>query len=231
MKGLRNDTRVGIAPTARNYLSSYVTAPISFSLDLVPLEPKEAANWLQTASEPDEFALLAILASELAFWYWLSVGDGFHVTKGNMVPLTGILAHLDELSQYTLATLGYRLYRDRSIYWAYKRNAGKYVGSANYSKARAINVRSTLVTCAGLHIPAHVTNDILENVLRRLSINENAGEKGIPPHLHELSAKLASKQFATEPAWFTAYSEPDSFIVGYAGYQQFTGLLQSLPLT
>ena len=214
---------VGFAPTARNYLSSYIDSPPSFTLDFQPIESSESSAWMPVTSELEQFALLALLASELGFWYWLTDGDGFHVTKGNVTPLAGVIATMQSDFKQALASLGYRLHRNRAEYWSFKKNAGRYVGSINYGDAHEISYRCSLVAAAGFGLPCTSVVQVIGDVYRRLSINEHAGEKGIPTIVHEKAHALVGGAPTVEPDWCMSLDAIDSLINDAQSYVDSAG--------
>ena len=95
--------------------------------------PGGGAHRLRFAEQDDFHRVLLLLASDLFFAYWRTVGDGFHVTKANVLdfPLTPRL--MDATSAQLRSAK--RLWAKRSEFIKTKLNAGQPTHSYDFSKA------------------------------------------------------------------------------------------------
>ncbi|PHR62671.1 MAG: hypothetical protein COA47_02895 [Robiginitomaculum sp.] len=84
------------------------------------------------SSKRDFYRALLILSSDLFFDYWRTIGDGFHVTKGNILNFP-LHDHLDEVVFPKLTTTQ-RIWADRDKYRKTKLNSGKITSSYDFSK-------------------------------------------------------------------------------------------------
>lgn len=111
--------KLHVGAVARNY--------IGFREDHV-----SSTHQLCFSSKRDFYRALLILSSDLFFDYWRTIGDGFHVTKGNILnfPLHN---HLDEVVNSKLATTK-RVWAAREIHKKSKLNSGKMTFSYDFSK-------------------------------------------------------------------------------------------------
>lgn len=74
-----DDRTVFVGPTAYNFLNVFLKPPCKlFGKDLVLSE--HPLHVLTCASRQDALAVFAMLSSHLAYWWWHSHGDGFHVS-------------------------------------------------------------------------------------------------------------------------------------------------------
>ncbi len=111
-----------VAGVARNYIGS---RDLSGS----------GVHELGFTKREDFYSVLQILVSNLFLDYWLSVGDGFHLTKSALIDFLLHPALLDEIRS--------RLHRARSVwrtrkkYEKTKQNAGHTTRSFDFSKAFA----------------------------------------------------------------------------------------------
>jgi len=71
---------VVIKGTAYNWICSYDHIPPAFGKDAVPYVSKDL-KFIFERTEADQYCLLAMLNSRVAFWLWTVIGDGFHVTS------------------------------------------------------------------------------------------------------------------------------------------------------
>lgn len=75
---------------------------------------------------------LFILSSDLFFDYWRTIGDGFHVTKGNILNFP-LHDNLDEVVNFKLTTVQY-IWATRKKYKKTKLNSGKITFSYDFSR-------------------------------------------------------------------------------------------------
>lgn len=170
---------MGFSPSARNFVSAYRDPPLSLT------------DTLQTATSTDQGALALVRGEDVSasviatvgecfFNHWLTWGDGFHVTSGNISSFIILLERMPEKNLVLLRELGECLLARRNEAIAFKRNAGKYVGNFNFRGHAWLTRRSDLVLLAGLGVKWQYALAMFEHVQRVLVINEFAGEKSIP---------------------------------------------------
>ena len=202
------------ASAARNFVSVSLAPPPCLDADSIDEVPSTKSNRLPMASADAASVALASLAGELYFWYWLTRGDGFHVTSGN---ITDYLAALGTLPQPVFALLG-RLGRlldaRRNEALVFKKNAGKYVGNYNYRGLFHLTRRADLVTLAGLGIERETALRLFDYVQRTLAVNVFAGEKAIPAAVKSRYPRLGMPP-PEEPA---VLRDADAFIRGHYGF-------------
>jgi hypothetical protein len=117
--GTSERLRLFVAPVARNYIGVRDTGA-------------ENCNVFCFDDEESFLAALGIISSKLFFDYWLSVGDGFHLTKSNILsfPVTDRLyetvkLHRDEVRKY---------WQHRRRFEKVKLNNGKETRSFDFSE-------------------------------------------------------------------------------------------------
>ena len=84
-------------------------------------------------NDEDKYTFICIVASELFFEYWKTVGDGFHLTKFNIInfPVSNsVLKKAQSLNLYTKS-----IWERRENYKKIKLNAGKHVVSFDFNQA------------------------------------------------------------------------------------------------
>ena len=75
-----DDQLVFVGPTAYNFLNVFLRPPLPVLKKQVILS-ENPFHAIRCASAKDAFAVFAILTSHLAYWWWHTHGDGFHVSK------------------------------------------------------------------------------------------------------------------------------------------------------
>ena len=176
--------RLGYSTVARNFLSTYLEQPPVLGIDGTSLEAAPGSS-IALMSEDMTFAALASTAGDACFWYWLTRADGFHVTNWL---LNDFLTPLDSFPEENLKLLreaGKLLHRHRFSALVFKKNAGKFVGNYNYQKLTPLSRRADLLFLAGLGATFAESKELLAFVAQVRSINEAAGERGIPEELKE----------------------------------------------
>ena len=104
-----DEEAVFVGATAYNFLNVFLKPPRGV-LDGVPALSEHPLHVMQFSNREDAAAAFALLSSHLAYWWWLSTQDGFHVT-GRF--LAGLPFGADALSgtvRSALATCGERLW-------------------------------------------------------------------------------------------------------------------------
>ena len=174
--------KLSYSTVARNFLSTYLKPPPVIETDGSLSESAQRSS-IALSSEADVFAALACTSGDACFWYWLTRADGFHVTNWLLTDfLTPIeLFPADQLR--LLSYVGQLLHRYRFAALVFKKNAGKFVGNYNYQKLTALTRRADLLYFSGLGATFREAQDILAFVAQVRSINESAGERGIPEQL------------------------------------------------
>jgi hypothetical protein len=152
---------------------------------IVTLEavPSSKIGYLACRTEADRNVALASLAGEVYFWYWLTRGDGFHVTSWIIKDYLRCLDSIPERHFSLLAGLGQVLHNRRFEALVFKKNAGRFVGNFNYRGQFRLTRRADLLILAGLGLGREEALGVFDWVQRVLAINERAGEKAIPDHV------------------------------------------------
>ena len=112
--------RFVIASVARNY--------IGFRDEL-----DGSSNVLGFGSEGDFLTALGILSSRLFFEYWLTVGDGFHLTKSTILKFP-LAQHIEEEAQRLHPEIR-KMWRNRNRFEKTKLNNGRQTRSFDFSAA------------------------------------------------------------------------------------------------
>ena len=174
---------LGFSPTARNFISTYLEPPPTLDLDGRIIQDAASGSSLALASVELSRAALAVTSGTACFWYWLTRGDGFHVTSSLLSEYLSPLSELPSECQHKLKLIGELLHESRNAALVFKKNAGKYVGNFNYTSLDALTVRADLVFLAGLGASRSDADDLLAFSSLVRAINEAAGEKNIPQQI------------------------------------------------
>ena len=176
---------IGFSPTARNFISTYISTPPTFDANDNDLNRPLSKPPRDTMSNRRAFESLASTSGDACFWYWLTRSDGFHVTNWL---LADYLAPLDSFSiEYLeqLRIVGELLHEYRSGALVFKKNAGKFVGNYNYQHLITLTRRADLAFVAGLGGEWGDAQHLFSFVKRVRSINKAAGERGIPVEIKD----------------------------------------------
>ena len=184
--GKTSENAVLFSTTARNYLSAFLEPPPCLDEKTLNNEVSAKISSLYLNNDRERFAAYCACSGDFAFLYWLMVGDGFDVTKGNMTSISGLVQKLDTTTQEVLAQLGRQLDLRHYEGLSFKKNAAKYVGSFNYMSLKDITRRSDTLLLSALGVPKDAIFELFDWYVRILSINENLGEKGIPPEIRAM---------------------------------------------
>jgi hypothetical protein len=180
--GRRSGTyALSFAAAARNFISVFLATPPELDAETLRPAPKTELASVSLASGRVANAALAATSGSVFFWYWLTRGDGFHVTPGIVRSFLGILGALDDRALDLLDECGTLIHERRNECLVFKKNAGKYVGNFNYAPLAELGRAADEVLLASLGVSPQDREAIYEHVQRVLAINESAGEKGIPP--------------------------------------------------
>ena len=174
---------LGFSPTARNFISTYLEPPPTLDLDGRIIQDAASGSSLALASVELSRAALAVTSGTACFWYWLTRGDGFHVTSSLLSEYLAPLSELPSECQNKLKLIGELLHESRNAALVFKKNAGKYVGNFNYASLDTLTVRADLVFLAGLGASRSDADDLLAFSSLVRAINEAAGEKNIPQQI------------------------------------------------
>ncbi|MFV2051712.1 hypothetical protein [Aliiroseovarius sp. YM-037] len=109
-----------VAGVARNYIGIRAT-------------PGSGVHDLQFDSKDDALKAIAIISSDLFFDYWLSVGDGFHLTKSNILEFP-VHSALQQTLSARLPEF-HKTWRNRKKYQKSKLNSGHETKSYDFSDA------------------------------------------------------------------------------------------------
>ena len=214
-QGHRSRFKLSYSTVARNFLSTYLEPPPVIGTD-GSLSESEPRSSIALYSEADTFVALACTSGDACFWYWLTRSDGFHVTNWL---LTDFLAPTELFPADQLRLLSYvgkMLHRYRFAALVFKKNAGKFVGNYNYQKLTALTRRADLLYFSGLGATFREAQDILAFVAQVRSINESAGERGIPDELKNQFPSPNVEELLND----TGILEVDKRLSGLYGIQQ-----------
>ena len=75
-----DDHTLFVGPTAYNFLNVFMKPDIGMALEVNALS-EHALHAVKCSSRKDAFTVFAILSSHLAYWWWHTHGDGFHVSR------------------------------------------------------------------------------------------------------------------------------------------------------
>ena len=181
----RTESKLGFSPTARNFISTYIAPPPVLHADDGRALDNAQCGWVALPSDEKAFAALAITASDTCFWYWLTRGDGFHVTNWLLTDLLAPIASLPIDHVRRLAIIGELLHRHRYTALVFKKNAGKYVGNFNYQKLLSLTRKADIVFLSGLGADWIDIQELFAFVSLVRGINQEAGEKSIPTSVRE----------------------------------------------
>lgn len=92
---------VFVGSTAYNFLNVFLTPKRSIPLDARALS-ENPLHAVTCASSKDALAMFAILSSHLAYWWWHTHGDGFHVSNHFIAELP---FGLEDFNEEVIATL------------------------------------------------------------------------------------------------------------------------------
>ncbi|MDE0101198.1 MAG: Eco57I restriction-modification methylase domain-containing protein [Bryobacterales bacterium] len=222
-QGDEQHSALGFSPTARNFISTYLAPPPTLDLDGTVASDKRTGSMVTLPYPGIARAALAATSGVTCFWYWLTRGDGFHVTNTILTDFLAPLPHFSREQKHYLNVVGELIHRGRNSALVFKKNAGKYVGNYNYQSLPSLTLRGDLLFLAGIG----GTWDDIEELLRFCSlvraINEHAGEKNIPPSIRakfsiEESAPTVQETILRDvDAWLTAtYDVPSERITDTA---------------
>ena len=165
---------LGFSPTARNFISTYLEPPPTLDLDGRIIRDAASGSSLVLASVELSRAALAMTSGTACFWYWLTRGDGFHVTSSLLSEYLAPLSELPSECQHKLKLIGELLHESRNAALVFKKNAGKYVGNFNYTSLDTLTVRADLVFLAGLGASRSDADDLMAFSSLVRAINEAA---------------------------------------------------------
>ena len=181
--GPKAPTRMMHAQTALNFVSVFLSPPpLLRDSDFAELLLERQAE-IQVGNEDVARAGLAITVGEFYLWYWLTRGDGFHVTKWIMRDFLQVLEAVSASDFILLSRIGGLLDLRKSEALVFKHHASKYVGNYNYRSLAFLTRRADLLLMSALGLNKEQCLDLLDWVVRTLSVNALAGEKATPDRL------------------------------------------------
>ena len=181
----RGSFKLGFSPTARNFISTYIEPPpVLHPDDRSVLRPSQS-GWVSLHSKEEAFAALAITGGDTCFWYWLSRGDGFHVTNWLLDDLLTPVKTISDDHLHRLAIIGELLHNYRYSALVFKKNAGKYIGNFNYQKLSSLTRRADFVFLSGIGAEWADLRELFSFTSLVRGINRDAGEKNIPNSVKE----------------------------------------------
>jgi hypothetical protein len=159
-------SKVIVKGTAYNWICAYDHIPEGFDKNGNPFVSKELKTIIKPSIK-EEYFLLAVLNSRIAFWLWTVVGDGFHVTN-RLLDLLDFNLSLFEDEGYNLANLGYEFSTKIKDFSSYSVNSGKIITNYNHlNLLRLIDkIDSSLSTA--LHLPVEFPDYLIswyENII------------------------------------------------------------------
>lgn len=185
---------LGFSPSARNFVSAFCESPPCLDDTTLKCVDSSDQGALALIRREDVSPAMIAAVGECFFLFWLTWGDGFHVTSGNVSAFVRLLERIPERHFAILTSLGNCLWERRNEALAFKRNARKYVGNFNYRGHAWLTRRADLVLMAGLGLDRSLAQAVFDHVQGVLAINEFAGEKAIPD---AVKAKYQPKKIDT----------------------------------
>ena len=183
--GAQSAIKLGFSQTGRNFLSTFTEPPpVVDPINYDYLDSKNC-GWLRLPSRQRVLTALAASSGDTFFWYWLTRGDGFHLTSGILSDFLAPTNSFSEDHLSKLATLGGLIHEQRYTALVFKKNAGKYVGNYNYQKLLPLTRRADLVFLSGIGASWAELEDLVSYVSLVRSVNSEAGEKNIPSNLRD----------------------------------------------
>ena len=216
----RDYFKLGFSPTARNFISTYIEPPPVLRPDDRSIHGPSQSGWVNLHSKDEAFAALAVTGSDTCFWYWLTRGDGFHVTNWLLDDLLAPVRTIPRDHLHRLAIIGELLHNYRYTALVFKKNAGKFIGNFNYRKLSSLTRRADFVFLSGIGAGWPDLQELFSFVSLVRGINQDAGEKNIPtsikgrfvpPSLTDLSADRRLREI---DAWISSTYSIDFQIVG-----------------
>ena len=171
---------LGFSPTARNFISTYLAPPPTLEEDGTIIRDAKAGSSLTLATPGLALAGLAVTSGATCFWYWLTRGDGFHVTNALLYDYLAPLPEIGAQYQENLQIIGRLIHQRRNSALVFKKNAGKYVGNFNYQSLSPLTLRADLIYLAGIGANWIDVETLLSFSALVRVLNEAAGEKNIP---------------------------------------------------
>ena len=218
--GLRGESvKLGFSPTARNFISTYIEPPPVLHLDDRSVHVPSQSGWVALGSKEEAFAALAITGGDAGFWYWLTRGDGFHVTNWLLEDLVAPISSIPKDHLHRLAIIGEVLHNYRYSALVFKKNAGKYIGNFNYQRLSSLTRRADFVFLSGIGASWDDLKELFSFVSLVRGINQDAGEKNIPTSIKErfmpssLTDLLSDRRLREIDEWISSTYSIDFQIV------------------
>ena len=183
-------SRLGFSSTARNFISTYLEKPPVVAGNGIVSWDQDLSTSLVLPSPQHAAAALAATSGNVCFWYWLTRGDGFHVTNGVLSDFLAPLKSFDNDHKDKLQSIGELLHENRYSALVFKKNAGKYVGNYNYQSMTVLTIVADLIFLAGLGARWRDAEALSSFVSMIRSVNESAGEKNIPQTIKSQFAQV-----------------------------------------
>ena len=211
---------LGFSPTARNFISTYLESPPTLAEDGTIYPRPRTASSLALPTPSLAVAALAATSGAACFWYWLTRGDGFHVTNALLSDYLKPLSRLGTECQNRLEALGKLLHRRRNSALVFKKNAGRYVGNYNYRNMSELTVRADLIFLVGLGATWSDAENLLSFAALVRAVNEATGERNIPENIrnqfvaNELPRSCDEEQLVDIDEWLAlAFEVPIGQVV------------------
>ena len=196
-------TDVYVAPTAYNFLG------LAKAVELRPQRGEQLSenpyHHLRCRTKTDASCLYAILASNIAYWWWYVTGDGFHVNKSTleMLPVgEGVKA---EKVRNSLAALGEQIWQraqERSVR-SVNRGRVSYSFPVSQEKALCRKVDAILMRSLGLPIEwAREIENFNNAVVEAALFNNNEQiDQGKASMVLKVTQEIKHKSKVTKEEW------------------------------
>ena len=126
---------VGFKMIAMYYLSAYIDSPPAWMDGKRIEQPSEST--LNFESEEVRDIAFMLLSGRLAYWWWMTNGDDFHLTSGNLKSFP-IAPKQVEAIWTPLLALAKRLREEQPLHPSVTLNAGKVIGNYDMKRCRHI---------------------------------------------------------------------------------------------
>ncbi len=171
----RSGLPVGFKDIALYYLSVFVEDPPCWTIDGVRVAQPSVSHLFFETEDDQETAHL-LLAGRLACWWWGSVGDDFHVTKGL---LESVPIGLPDIAgtRRDLRRLAKRLRAEQPKHPLVTKYAGKEMGNYDMSRCRHITDKSDRLVLEHLGLGEYWSDILLADAWLAKATGERPGTR------------------------------------------------------
>ena len=177
-------TFIGYSQTARNYISVFSEFPPCFNSNFIEI-PNVQRKLIQLKDDSVKFSSLSSLSGSVFFSFWLTYSGGFNLPKSIIEKFLMHLSFIQVEDYQLLVRLGEILDQRRLETLVFQSTNGKFVSSNNYRSCKDVTVRADLILMKSLDLNIEEALGVINEINRILSVNTQAGEKGIPNELRE----------------------------------------------